>query len=88
VVNAWGIVIVDSFDKMVGNFHWLFHANIVFKRGKGKQDFSYFVYRMTNRSIAAAVFWTLLLIFFLVVPLEWRGLFALGSVGVLLSLAG
>jgi len=86
VVNAWGIVLVDSFDKMVGNFHWLFHANIVFKRGKGKQDFSYFVYRMTNRSIAAAVFWTLLLIFFLVVPLEWSGLFALGSAGVLLSL--
>lgn len=86
VISAWGVVIVDSLDRIVGSFHWLFHETAMFNRGRGSQDFSYFVYRLTNHSIAAAIFWLLLLAFFLIVPLEWNGLFALGAVGVLLSL--
>ncbi len=86
VFNVWGVVVVDSLNQMVGNFHWLFHKTAIFNRGQGSEDFSYFVYRLTNRSIAATFFWFILLIFFLIVPLEWNGLFALGAVGVLLSL--
>jgi hypothetical protein len=86
VTGVWDVIVVDSFDRIVGNFHWLFHETIIFKRGQGSQDFSYFVYRMTNRSIAAALFWALLLVFFLIVPIEWNGLFILGAAGVLLSL--
>ncbi len=86
VVNAWGVVIVDAIDRLVGNFHWLFHERTIFNRGKGSQDFSYFVYRSVNRSIAAVIFWTLLLAFFLLIPVGWTGLFVLAAVGVLLSL--
>ncbi|KUK79385.1 MAG: Transporter, major facilitator superfamily [Microgenomates bacterium 39_7] len=86
VFNVWGVVIVDSFTRVVGNFHWLFNDRIIFNRSKGSQDFSFFVYNGFNRSVAATVYWFLLLVFFFLVPIEWTGLFVLGSVGVLLSL--
>jgi MFS family permease len=86
VLNVWGVVIVDSFSRVVGNFHWLFNDKIIFSRSKGSQDFSFFVYNAFNRSVAATVYWFLLLIFFFLVPVEWTGLFVLGSAGVLLSL--
>jgi MFS family permease len=86
VFNVWGVVVVDSLIRIVGDFHWLFNNKILFSRGKGSQDFSFFVYNNFNRSIAAAFFWLLLLLFFFLVPIEWTGLFLLGAVGVLMSL--
>lgn len=86
VFNVWGVVMVDSLSRVVGDFHWLFNNRILFSRGKGSQDFSFFVYNNFNRSIAAMVFWFFLLVFFFLVPIEWTGLFLLGAVGVLLSL--
>lgn len=83
---VWSIVIVDLFDKVVGSFHWLFFDRILFNRSKGSQAYSYFVYRQTNRSIAAVIFWLILLGFFLVVPIGWRGLFVMSACGILLSL--
>lgn len=84
--TAWTVMMVDSLDKIVSNFHWLFFDGIIFNRSKGSQVYSYFVYRMINRSIAAVFFWLILLTFFLVVPIGWTGLFVLGAVGILLSL--
>ncbi len=86
VFNVWGVVMIDSLTRVVGDFHWLFNNSIIFNRSKGSQDFSFFVYNNFNRSIAAMAYWFLLLIFFFLVPLEWTGLFVLGTVGVLLSL--
>lgn len=84
--GPWDVVIVDSSNRMLGNFYWLVHEKIIFSRGKGSQDFSYFVYREVNRSLGAIAFWALSLIFFLVLKLDWMGLFGLGSLGVLMSL--
>jgi len=86
VVGVWGVVIVDACSRVVGNFHWLFNDLILYRRGKGSQEFSYFVYYAFNRAVAAVMFWALLLIFFFLVPVEWTGLFVMGGVGVLLSL--
>jgi hypothetical protein len=34
VTGVWDVIVVDSFDRIVGNFHWLFHETIIFKRGQ------------------------------------------------------
>ncbi len=86
VINVWGVVAVDACSRVVGNFHWLFNDSILFRRGKGDQEFSYFVYYAFNRAMAAALFWAVLLIFFFVFPVGWTGLFLLGSLGALMSL--
>ncbi|MBD3250626.1 MAG: MFS transporter [Candidatus Pacebacteria bacterium] len=86
ISSAWSIVVVDSCDQLVGGFHWLYFDRALFHRGQGREAFSYFVYRMTNRSIASVIFWLLLLGFFLFVPVGWNGLFVLGMIGALLSL--
>ena len=85
-LEVWHVVVVDSLDRMIGNFHWLVYDKIIMARGVGSQDFSYFVYRMINQAIASFVFWGLFLIFVLLVPLGWKGVFVVGSVGALLSL--
>lgn len=86
VGTVWGVVIVDACSRVVANFHWLFNDRILHTRGKGSQEFSYFVYYALNRALGATLFWLVLLLFFFLVPIGWIGLFMLGSLGVLLSL--
>ena len=86
VIQVWNVVVIDSLDRLVGNFHWLIYDDAIMRRAKGSQDFSYFVYRQINHSWAALVFWILFLIFFFLCPVGWTGVFLLGSVGVLMSL--
>ncbi len=85
-MQVWHVVIVDSLDRMIGSFHWVVYDKIIMARGIGSQDFSYFVYRMINQAVASFVFWGLFLIFFLIVPIGWKGVFIVGSLGALLSL--
>jgi MFS family permease len=86
VLTPWSIALVDAFDKITGNYHWLFFDRILLNRGKGREAFSYFVYREFIVGLTAAGFWVLFALMFLIWPLEWKGLFALAAVGVLLSL--
>ena len=86
VINVWGVVAVDACSRVVGNFHWLFNDSILFRRGKGTQEFSYFVYYAFNRAVAAALFWAVILFFFITIPVEWTGLFLMGALGALMSL--
>ncbi len=83
---VWNVVVMDTLDRMVGNFHWLVYDRIIMARGRGSQDFSYFVYRLVNQSIAGFVFWLLFLSFFLIFSIGWQGVFVLGASGALLSL--
>ncbi len=84
--TVWGVIIVDACSRVVANFHWLYNDKILHIRGKGSQEFSYFVYYSFNRALGAILFWSALLIFFLMVPIGWTGLFLMGAIGVLLSL--
>lgn len=86
LVQFWSIMIVDAFDKLAGNYHWLFFDRMLWSRGKGKQAFSYFMYREVIISSTCLIFWLLFTLMFLIWPLEWKGFFALASFGVLLSL--
>jgi hypothetical protein len=76
IIGYWSIALVDAFDKLTGSFHWLFFDRVLISRGKGREAFSYFIYREIIISVTVVVFW----------PLEWKGLFIMAAVGVLMSL--
>ncbi len=86
VVQLWNVVVIDSLDRLVGNFHWLVYDDKIMRRSKGSQDFSYFVYRQVNHSWGALVFWLLFLVFFFLFPVGWSGVFLVGAIGVLMTL--
>lgn len=86
IFSPLSIAIVDAFDKLTGNFHWLFFDRVLLNRGKGRDAFSYFIYRELIVAATAVIFWSLFAVIFLVWPFGWRGIFLLAAVGVLLSL--
>lgn len=86
VFDFWSLALVDAFDKITGNFHWLFFDRILLNRGKGRQAFSYFIYREVIISATVVIFWLVFALMFLIWPFEWQGLFTMAAVGVLLSL--
>jgi len=86
VASIWNIAIVDTLDKLTGNYHWLFFDRKVMIRGRGKKVFSYFTYHEMILAIVAVIFWYLVAVIFLLFPIGWNAMFVLGSVGVMLSL--
>lgn len=85
--TPWGLAVVDAADKLIGNYHWLFYEAVTYKNGKGRHAVTYFAGREIAISLGALVFWLLVMLLFIFTPDFWFGVFALGSVGVLLSLA-
>lgn len=86
VFTPISIAMVDAADKLAGNFHWLFFDRVLLNRGKGKEAFSYFLYREMIVAVTIALFWLFFVLMFIVWQVEWRGLFVIASVGVLMSL--
>lgn len=86
VFDFWSLALIDAFDKITGNYHWLFFDRVLLNRGKGRQAFSYFMYREIIINVTVAIFWVLFALMFLIAKIEWRGLFVMASVGVLMSL--
>jgi hypothetical protein len=86
IASFWSIAVVDALDKITGNFHWLFFNRVLTNRGKGREAFSYFVYREIIIGLTCLLFWLAFGLLFVVFPFEWQGLFTLAAVGVLLSL--
>ncbi len=80
-----GIALVDFFDRLTSNFHWLFFDMILMRRSKGRNALSYFVYREMVMSITAFFFWTIFALFF-IIDLGWSPLFIFAAVSVMMSL--
>jgi len=85
VISPWTIAIIDSIDKIVGNAHWLFFDMLWFKRAKGDQAFSFFVYHELISSAWLVVFW-LIISAILLLTQNWIAIFILGAVGMLMTL--
>ncbi len=86
VVNIWSITILNAIDKVTASFHWLFFDRSWIMRGKGKEALSYFVYREMIYSLAAIVFWLLVVLIFYFLIAAWKNLFVAAAIGVLLTL--
>ncbi|MBP7768797.1 MFS transporter [Candidatus Woesebacteria bacterium] len=84
-LSIWGLAIIDAFEKLVANVHWLFYEVMTMHTVKGSQVLSYFVYREMVLSIAAVLFWLVFGIFFWYGH-SWNMLFILGAIGVVLSM--
>jgi len=79
------IAVIDSVDKLVGNAHWLFYDMLIFKRAKGGQAFSFFVYQEIIYCGWAILFWCLMTLI-LILTQNWVIVFLIGSMGVLMTL--
>lgn len=78
------IALIDAFDKLLSNFHWLYYDTIFLRRGKGKKALAYFVYTEMANTLATATFWLLFLIFFLFFN-SWTAIFIFAAIGVMMS---
>lgn len=84
VWGVWGVALVDLFDRLVANVHWLYFDTAFIRRGKGSQALSYFIYREVIVSLVGVLFWLFFAVVF-VFSGSWNMLFILAAVGVLLS---
>jgi len=86
VVSFWQIIIIDTIDRLTTNLYVLFADSILFKRSKGSQALSYFVYREIMVSLTAILFWLVAGSLFLIFSDPWMALFSLAAIGVLMGL--
>lgn len=85
ITSIWGVVFVDTAERLSSNFHWLFYDAKLILGGKGSQALTYFTFREMLLSFAAIIFWSLFLLIFLFFG-SWKTLFIVAAIGVLLSL--
>lgn len=85
VFTFWSAALVDALDKISGNYHWLYFDVTLFKRSKGSQAHSFFVYHELLLSVVMAITW-LLVVLALVLTGSWQLLFVITGIGVLLTL--
>jgi MFS family permease len=86
IIGFWSIAVVDIFERLTANFHWLFFDTTFMRRGKGSQALSFFVYREVIISVVAIFFWLAFAAMFVWFVESWKGLFLLAGFGVMLSL--
>lgn len=86
IVSFWSIAVIDVFERLTANFHWLFFDTMFMRRGKGSQALSFFVYREVIISAVAIAFWLSFAAMFIWFVDSWKGLFLLAGFGVMLSL--
>lgn len=86
VITPWSIALVDMFEKLTANFHWLYFDMQFMRRGKGAQALSYYTYREIVMSLGAVGCWLLFALIFLLIPLGWYTLFVIAAVAVVVSL--
>lgn len=86
VVSFWQVAIIDAFERLSNNFYAIFHDAIAFKRGKGRQALSYFLYREMLMSLGGIIFWIFVIGVFFIFQDPWLVLFSLPAMGVLLGL--
>jgi MFS family permease len=86
ILSIWTIAVIDMFEKLTSNFHWLFFDRIWILRSKGSQALSYFIYREMIISLSGVLFWSMFGLLLIFTSFAWNGLFIFAGVGVLLSL--
>lgn len=85
ITSFWGLALADTLDKVSGNYHWLYFDTIWYKRGKGNQAHSFFVYHELLQALAMAVFWLVVLVVMLKTS-SFNALFILSALGVVATL--
>ncbi len=83
--SVWGVALADALDRVSSNYHWLFFDTIWYKRGKGAQAHSFFVYHELLLSLAVCIIWIVILAVLLISG-NWKILFILSGLGVLATL--
>ncbi len=83
--SFWGVALADTLDRVSGNYHWLYFDTIWYKRGKGSQAHSFFVYHELLQDLAVCIIW-LLILGILLTTGNWQILFILAGLGAMTTL--
>lgn len=84
ITHFFGFILLDAWNKLVSNAHWLYYDVILAKNTTDKNMFSYFVYNEMITNVISAVFWLTFCFLFLFFP-DLNGFLVIAAVGVLLS---
>lgn len=85
VSSLWGIVAIDTLDKLFSSIFNPFYDSLLFRKAKGDYTLAYFVFREQVISLTALVFWGGFVIYFLFTS-WWQYLMVIGFVGMLMSI--
>lgn len=85
VTQVWGLLFVDSFERLSSNFYALFYDKQFVAAAKRLQPLSHFTYREFFISIGAVLFWSLFILIFMSTE-SWTPLFLLAAFGVIVSM--
>lgn len=78
------VLVIDGIDKVNSAFYWLPYNAFMYMRAKGKEAFSFIVYREVFISATGVLFWGIAIVLVWTVW-SWWPLFMMAAVGVLLS---
>lgn len=84
VASVWGIIFLDTIDRLASSIFNPFYDSLMYKGAKERYTLAYFVYREQQMCKAAVLFWTLFLGYFLL-SAHWQGFLLLGLLGMTLS---
>lgn len=83
--TIWGIIVIDTFDKLAQSVYSPFYESLLLRRGKGSGALAYFTYREIIISLSGILFWAVFAIYFLFFD-TWSNFLLLGVLGMLCSL--
>lgn len=84
VVSPWAVLGIDAVDKLMASIFVPYYDAMVYKSAKGKYVLDFFTQRESIISLAAIVFWTIFVGYFMLFG-AWQPLMVLGSVGMILA---
>ncbi len=85
IQTMWHFFAIDILDRLVVSVFVPIFDTLFYKASHGKMVFHFYVFREMIISITSIVFWMTIGLLF-ILPFQWIGVFALASIGTLLSL--
>lgn len=85
VFSGWGIAVVDTCNKLISSFHWLYFDAKLLSSFRGNRGLQLAALKEVVISVAAIVLWLSVGILFVVTNRAWEVLFVVAAVAVLVS---
>lgn len=85
IQSTWHFLAFDVMDRLTSSVFIPLFDTFFYKASHGKMVFHFYVFREIILSLTGIVFWSVIALLF-ILPFQWVGVFALASVGTLLSL--
>lgn len=85
VTTPWGVIALDTVDKLLASIFYPFYDSLLYKGAKGKFTLAYFVYRERVLSATGVLFWLIFVLYFSFFE-NWQPLMMIGFIAMPLAL--